>query len=160
MGMKARCSRVSLRAVGSAQRTLPDWHCKRRIKVRWRTGGGIAQVFGEMKACCSRFDDFLLEAGKAGYSVIVRRLGDRIGFFLQSRACDFEQIDKIVNGPRVDASLSPCTIRLAAATRIRYCPYCGRELSQVIESWGEHANELASRHKPYEQSISDLWENA
>jgi hypothetical protein len=101
-----------------------------------------------MKLCCDVFDWLVSSAGKAGLSIILRYVGDKNTFFLQMRICDADQTSKYEQLPR-NIGL-PRPLRVAEQQGIKYCPFCGAELSRLIESRRDDMEELVEKHKEFE----------
>lgn len=71
------------------------------------------------KFCCTLLDDLFDEAGKKGFSVIPEKLSDNMyKIFLQSRNQD------------TDLKEGKLTV---IEQGISYCPFCGTQLSKVVE---------------------------
>jgi hypothetical protein len=96
-----------------------------------------------MTFCCSVFADLVDSAGKAGLSVIAKESGALQGFFLQARAHDVDQEYKLRQMPRAIDPPKPFVMLVQQG--IKFCPFCGNSLDEVILSQPEEFFELSRR---------------
>ncbi len=102
-----------------------------------------------MNYCCDQFDWLVSDAGKAGLSFIIRKVGDTNGVFLQSRVCDIQHESKLRNLP-VNGDL-PNPFRISAQQGIRHCPFCGKNIKDFLESIDQGIlDEIVYKHKSFE----------
>src|SRR5258708_25252970 len=97
-----------------------------------------------MMFCCVVFKNALLEAGRKGISILCRNDNRIRCFYLQARACDIDEEEKMKNLPR-DCDIPK--LRIVEQTGIQFCPFCGTKLDLIIaENQGEF-DELAKAHE-------------
>ncbi|MBN1207284.1 MAG: hypothetical protein JXB05_20535 [Myxococcaceae bacterium] len=97
-------------------------------------------------SCCGGFEGLLDAAGQRGLSVIAAEEAGQRGFRLQARACDAADIPMLAKrlaGEREGLS----NVSLAAQTGMRYCPFCGTELDQLIGRRVEEFGVLLEKHR-------------
>ena len=83
-----------------------------------------------MKLCCDVFEEMVSNAGRAGFSAILTRIGPHVAFFLQGRAIDLDQEEKLRRLPLVTDPPRPFLVTFSRA--IKYCPFCGSNFSTVL----------------------------
>jgi hypothetical protein len=99
--------------------------------------------------CCSHTQTLLDDAGVAGLSLVAGRHDELRAFFLQSRACNFDEALGLKELPL--ASTRVKTIRVVMQVAIKHCPFCGSLLQDVIRTCVQDFDKLADRHQPYFQ---------
>lgn len=83
-----------------------------------------------MKFCCNNFESNFNEAGKHGLSVLIKKdIDGYIYFVFQSRT--------IVNESR----------QITFQNSIKYCPWCGTKLEDIIDENKKQVNEFVEKHK-------------
>lgn len=93
--------------------------------------------------CCAGFQNLISSAGQRGLAVIVWRSKYAIRFILQSRGIDFSDEDRVeLDPPIVD-------INISFDVGLRYCPFCGRRLSELAGSSPKGFEELARVHEDF-----------
>jgi len=84
--------------------------------------------------CCNVLSNSLQTAGQKGYSVIPAKIENHeVGYYFifQFRSADENQSkDKLIVYERV----------------IKYCPWCGIELSRLVETFKKEISDLAKRN--------------
>ena len=90
--------------------------------------------------CCIPLKNLLDDAGRRGVSALVRHTDTGINFLLQSRGIDFTDEPKL---HPVDLDLS---INISCDIKIRFCPFCGRRLQELIDTSPEYFDKLAQEH--------------
>jgi hypothetical protein len=93
--------------------------------------------------CCQTFENTVASAGERGLAILVERTPDGIGFNLQSRGVAYEDIGKLRPVPEQDV-----IINVSRDVMIRYCPWCGRRLQELVQLAPELFAELARTHEP------------
>lgn len=99
-----------------------------------------------MKACCMGLENMMANAGMRGLSVIVVREEKGIGFRLQSRGCDVNDIDNLRSGSN-DPALR---LNIVTQTGMLYCPFCGEKLSNLVDRSFGYFNDLVDKYRQYE----------
>ncbi len=106
-----------------------------------------------MKLCCSLFEEYINEAGEAGASIIAGTIGVGHKFFIQTRACRYEELEALehyiseVRKHAIDAS--PLKIRIHTLQGISYCPFCGKKLASIINKQKNGFIRLAESHQKF-----------
>lgn len=103
-----------------------------------------------MNTCCKQFEELISEAGQAGISIILRRLGSDIGFFLQARSYHHDQEDKALGLPRAPEPPRPFYMQIQQG--IRYCPFCGKSLKDLVSPDSNEIDRIVDMHRKYELS--------
>ena len=70
--------------------------------------------------------------------LLARKL-DRFLWIAQSRGVDFVDEKRVVN--------MPVDVNLAAELVVKFCPFCGTRLSDLVDVNPEEANSLAEQHQ-------------
>ena len=91
--------------------------------------------------CCWRLRNAVRDAGRRGAGILVERLEDELHLVLQSRGVDVADQTKLVALP------IPAIVNIATDVGIRYCPWCGRELADLIAHAPQVHAELARQHE-------------
>jgi len=89
--------------------------------------------------CCPGFQDAIEEAGHRGIAAVVAKTSVGILFLLQSRGIAFDDVSKLV-APAVN-------INVSSDIGFRYCPWCGKELTELVEAAPKVFDELAEKHQ-------------
>jgi hypothetical protein len=95
--------------------------------------------------CCRGFQNSIESAGHRGIATLVKETDEGICFVQQSRGIAFEdesEIRPVPGAPDIDINVS-CT------TGLRYCPFCGRQLRELVQTFPEAFAELAEEHKKF-----------
>jgi hypothetical protein len=104
-----------------------------------------------MEYCCTGLRNLLVCAGERGNAVVV--WVDSSGeprLLMQSRGVSFEDQSKL---KPADLDVK---INLSAETGMRYCPFCGSLLEQLINENREHFQTLAKEHEKFVASMAKL----
>lgn len=92
--------------------------------------------------CCFGFQNSVSEAGRRGISLLVIKTSKGIGFRLQSRGIAFEDQDKLKAVPN-----SPdIKINISSVVGLKFCPWCGRKLEELVKASPVTFEELADIH--------------
>lgn len=95
--------------------------------------------------CCPGFENSVGNAGQRGIAALAKKTSDGIVFVLQSRGIAFNDESRIVpipGAPNMKMNVS-CTMGL------RYCPWCGRLLQELIATSPRAFEQLAETHKKF-----------
>jgi hypothetical protein len=86
------------------------------------------------KFCCDTLSENINEAGCKGFSVIPQRIEnqDSYYFILQFRSRDYNDNYKDV---------------MISQMAIKYCPWCGKKLSEVFKSYKNEIIEIAKKNE-------------
>ena len=103
--------------------------------------------------CCCFFENLVRNAGDRGMAVIVGHIGESISFTLQFRAVAFDDMAKI---PRKPLPSFPEHVTLASGAMIRYCPSCGKRLSDLVDEKPDSFRHLAHEHSCYQDKIGTI----
>lgn len=98
-----------------------------------------------MKTCCDALNWLISYAGKAGLSVVVRKLGDAPAFAIQARACHADQEGRFAHLPK--GVELPQPLRIAVQTGIKYCPFCGTRLADLLDDRSVEVSRLIEAHR-------------
>lgn len=90
--------------------------------------------------CCAGLENLVGNAGERGIAVLVRVTKDGIRFVLQSRGVAHEDEGKLQPMP-LDIN-----VNISCNVGLRYCPFCGRRLAELVESDPKSFNELLDDH--------------
>jgi len=106
--------------------------------------------------CCHTFENIVQNAGNRGFAILVRRLMSvGLMFELQERAIAFADEASMFKRSSSEQSSwtmaqpSPASATLAASGIIRFCPFCGRRLEELIAADPKFFEELEAKHKPF-----------
>ena len=91
--------------------------------------------------CCVGFEHRVTDAGQRGIAVLVLKTTDGIKFRLQSRGIAFEDENKI---HPISVNIK---INVSCECGLRFCPFCGRKLQELVKDSPEYFEELADKHK-------------
>ena len=95
--------------------------------------------------CCVGFDGLLANAGKRGLAALVESRSTGLGFTLQARGLAHEDLPllrPVPDGPNVHWSIS-------SSTGLRFCPFCGESLTQLLKWDRKRYEQLAQLHAKY-----------
>jgi hypothetical protein len=98
----------------------------------------------EIKCCCHGFQNLLSCVGDRGHAVVVSvGSNGEVRFHLQSRGVSLEDQSKL-RPADVDVK-----INLSAEIGMRYCPFCGQLLEELVHKNREFFFDLARQHLKY-----------
>lgn len=104
-----------------------------------------------MNFCCAGFRNFVSLAGDRGIAIVCCEFSSgRIGFLVQSRGIAYGDERKLKPWP------FDITINISSEMGLRYCPSCGRELDELINSAPDEFCALAQQHKKFVASVPGL----
>lgn len=94
--------------------------------------------------CCSGFNNFLSLAGQRGSAILAyEKSPGHIGFVLQSRGLAFGD----------EAKWTPISIdvmiNVSSEMGLRFCPFCGRKLEELVRECPDFFTTLAKDHKRF-----------
>ncbi len=95
--------------------------------------------------CCPGFQNGIEAAGQRGLAILVHRTSSGIMFLFQSRGIAFEDVGKI----RPNPTAPDIKINVSSESGLQYCPWCGRQLRELIAASPEDFEELAKKHKSF-----------
>jgi hypothetical protein len=104
----------------------------------WNLSVSLSRMY-----CCIVFENIVKSAGERGLSILIKKLGDKLCFCLQSRGIAFPDVEKIRSGG------PDMMINISAEQCIKFCPYCGKRLDKVINANLDHFEKLAAQHKKF-----------
>jgi len=90
--------------------------------------------------CCTPFEQLWKNAGMRGLSVVPKRSEETRFFLLQSRGCDYKQIESLVGVGKIN---------IASQIGIQHCPFCGSILVGWIQKNGAEFDRMAAASKIY-----------
>jgi len=101
--------------------------------------------------CCDGFRNAVSLAGERGLAILAcEQSSGNTGFVLQSRGVAFED----------EAKLKPAAvdvqINIDAVTGLRFCPFCGRKLTALVQESPDFFKGLATEHKRFLVSMPGL----
>ncbi len=103
--------------------------------------------------CCSGFENLVSYAGDRGHSIVVwLNHKQEPCFFMQSRGFPFGDEKKF---SAVDINVD-VKINVSAEIGIRYCPFCGRLLEEMVNDNLSFFVDLAKQHEVYLASMPGL----
>jgi hypothetical protein len=91
--------------------------------------------------CCSGLENHIRFAGDRGLAVLVQKLSGRFIFSLQSRGIAYRDEIKIRPAPM------DLVINVASEVAIQYCPWCGRQLQELVALAPSRFSDLANSHE-------------
>jgi hypothetical protein len=97
--------------------------------------------------CCDGFSNLIMAAGERGNAALAVEKRGRLYFLLQSRGVAFEDESKLR-----PASIE-VTINIASCTGLRFCPFCGRKLEELIQDSPDFFENLAAHHEKFLAAI-------
>jgi len=99
-------------------------------------------------ACCGPFGALVDEAGIRGLSIVASRVGQARGFRLQTRAFDAAtEASEIARRRSLPVEYrGNAKIALHAQIGMRFCPFCGTDLQELIRANEPAFDELSARH--------------
>lgn len=93
--------------------------------------------------CCAGFENLVRAAGERGIAALVREEPDRLMFMLQSRGIAFEDERKKI---RTDSEF---IINVSCNVGMRFCPFCGTQLRDLVDRNPKGFRELAFHQRKY-----------
>jgi hypothetical protein len=93
--------------------------------------------------CCPGFENHVKSAGNRGIGVLVEKIPEGFMFVLQSRGIAYEDERKIQPVP------SDININVSSSVGMKFCPWCGYRLQELVNSSYEELTEIAEQHKKY-----------
>jgi hypothetical protein len=95
--------------------------------------------------CCYPLQNVLSGAGERGLSAVVVSSPEGLIFMLQSRGIDFGTENKL--------GLIPSELELfvnsSASFPIKFCPFCGKRLEDLVSASLPEFQRLSEKHLPY-----------
>ena len=91
--------------------------------------------------CCQGFEHLVRDAGKRGLAALARNTADGIRFVLQSRGVDFTDEQRI--------GTSAVNLNVAVDVGLRFCPFCGTKLKELVERDPVAFMDLARQHEKF-----------
>lgn len=105
-----------------------------------------------MEHCCTGFKNLLSHAGERGNAVVVWiDSGRELRFLLQSRGISYE------DEPKLKPAKMDVVINISAEIGMRYCPFCGRFLEELIKRHRDFYANLAKEHAKLLASTPKLY---
>lgn len=95
--------------------------------------------------CCPGFENSVRNAGQRGIAALAKRTCDGIVFVLQSRGIAFGDESQI--GPM--PGFPDIMINVSCTTGLRFCPWCGRRLQDLVEASPRVFEKLVQKHKKF-----------
>ncbi len=89
----------------------------------------------ENQFCCDFFTENIMEAGRKGFSIIPCKVDieNSYYFLLQFRSLDYKE--------ESDSNV------IISQRAIKYCPWCGTKLSDIVKSHKKGIEQIADRYK-------------
>ena len=78
-------------------------------------------------------------------AILVHKTSNEIMFLLQSRGIALADVGRVKSNPNAP----DVKINLSSEIGLQYCPWCGRQLQELIKASQEAFEELAKRHKSF-----------
>jgi hypothetical protein len=95
--------------------------------------------------CCAGFQHLVLSAGQRGLACLVIQRQEGNAFCLQSRGVAFEDEHKL----RAVPEAPDFKINISSESGLRFCPFCGRKLQDLVAANPEAFNFLAEEHRKF-----------
>ena len=95
--------------------------------------------------CCPGLQNSIESAGERGAAVLVYRSSVGIGFYIQSRGVAFDDVDKLALLPPTP----DIKINVSSEIGLTFCPWCGRQLSTLVDASPEVFEKLAQTHRSF-----------
>jgi hypothetical protein len=89
--------------------------------------------------CCFGLQNVVKEAGNRGFAVLALKMRNGITFLLQSRGIAHADQGRVAPG-------FPVTINISSETGLRFCPWCGTRLQDLVEASPACFEQLAEKH--------------
>ncbi|MCG8701129.1 MAG: hypothetical protein MI922_23955 [Bacteroidales bacterium] len=102
-----------------------------------------------MKYCCDPFYHALANAGKKGFAVVVSGNGDSVIYYMQTRICDFDAVDDILAKFKSLPEPLGVSLPFQMQKKIAFCPFCGKKLDNLMQTFQDETIELIELHKKY-----------
>lgn len=101
-----------------------------------------------MNTCCDGFTNALNSAGGRGLAVVTcERPDGQIHFLFQSRGIAFDDQHKM------HPIATNIVINESSETGLRFCPWCGQELNELVHRFPEYYRQLSTDHKKFVSSM-------
>jgi hypothetical protein len=101
--------------------------------------------------CCEGFRNLASLAGQRGLAILVREnFEGKMIFVFQSRGIAFDDVAKWKAVP-IDIM-----INVDAVVGLRFCPFCGRKVEQLVQESPEFFRDLMLEHKKFLASTPGL----
>jgi hypothetical protein len=92
--------------------------------------------------CCPGFKNLVDNSGQRGpAAIVVWRAVNQPKFLLQSRGIAQE------DEPAAQRTAIPLKINVSSTIGLQYCPFCGRQLQDLLDAAPAEYAELANKHK-------------
>ena len=102
-----------------------------------------------IKYCCDPFFHALDNAGKKGFSIIASKENDDVFYYIQSRLCNFKDKDEFVAKFKSLPKPLGISIPMEMQKKIEYCPFCGKRLDTMLQTFNPETMEILDEHKKY-----------
>lgn len=96
----------------------------------------------EVEVCCQSLQNDVNAIGQRGFSCLVAEFEGKYSFRIQGRAVDAASESQRVAQPG-------CNISLVFQTGVRFCPFCGTNLTEWLRTHPEQAKKLAEASREY-----------
>ena len=98
--------------------------------------------------CCEPFHNALNNAGKKGFSIVLKDTAGIINYYIQTRVCDFE-IDNSFREATSEHMPQEYSFPVVIQKKIGFCPFCGKKLATLINPKSEFAQTTLKQHSDY-----------
>jgi hypothetical protein len=95
--------------------------------------------------CCAGLENAVKRAGERGIAIILEKQGDRVRFLIQSRGVAKVDEEKLAEFCKSKPELD-LWINISAETGLKFCPWCGTRLQDVIDSHQKEYVRLSEQH--------------
>jgi hypothetical protein len=94
--------------------------------------------------CCAALQMLISQAGRRGCAVLVVWKTGGLRFLIQSRGVAYKDESLAYSVAR------GFVINKSSTVNIRYCPFCGRRLSDLVDASAAEFAKLANAHRKFE----------
>lgn len=93
--------------------------------------------------CCAGFKNRIEAAGGRGIAILANQTATGVIFLLQSRGIAFEDVKRI----EPNSDLPDITINVSYEVGLQYCPWCGRQLQELVDASPAAFEQLANNNR-------------
>ncbi len=99
--------------------------------------------------CCTFLENMIRSAGEQGLAILVCKTDEGLMFAIQMRSVAVKDIQSIA---KQSSTMPPVCMTVSGSVMIRYCPSCGKLLSDLIPTDPEAFKSLGDQHEKFQDN--------